>query len=101
MPIGINNSSMKTGKGKMNLRTILSTTAEASVTIATNMHYIMIENIGNKIIYIGETGVTTTAYSMYLTPKESKDFGEVGSDFNFYMICGSALASTLGVAEYA
>lgn len=101
MPIGIGQSTINAGRGKFDFRIVMSTTAEASVIIGTRMHYMMVENIGNKIIYIGGTGVSTTEYSMFLTPKENHDFGIVDSTFGFYMVCGSALASTLGVTEHA
>ena len=106
MPINISVANIGGGasggaKRALEHRVVVSTTAQTAVVITTGKRYMAIENIGNKIVYVGKTGVTTTSYAMFITPKEHYEFGLVDGTFGFYILCASGCTSTLGVTEYA
>lgn len=84
---------------KFSTRTVNATTAETAITIAAGKSYMEIENIGTALAYVGQTGVTTTSYGLFLTPKENHSFGTVSSTFNCYVICGSGLTVGIAVIE--
>lgn len=82
-------------------RTVAGTDSETQVVLATNAQEMTIFNYGTGIAYVGGTGVTTAAYSFWLTPKGIHNFGAVDSGFNFYFILAANETCTLGVMEDA
>lgn len=86
--------------GSVSHRTALAINATPQqVTIGTGKRSIEIWNAGNNIVYYGGSGVSdATGVAIY--PKASKLFNNVKDDFNFYIVCGAGLTSTLNVVEY-
>lgn len=100
MPIKVGNLGRGAGgRQKFTTRTINATTAETVITIASGKSYMELENIGTSICYVGQTGVTTASYGMYLTPKENHSFGSVNNTFSCYVICASGLTVGIAVIE--
>lgn len=103
MSIRVGNMSGSAGgpgaRQKVSTRTVNATTAETVITIAAGKSYMEIENVGTALAYIGQTGVTTTSYGLFLTPKENHSFGTVNNTFDCYIICASGITVAIAVIE--
>lgn len=104
MPIRVGNMGSGVGSAggarqKVSTRTVNATTAETVITIAAGKSYMELENVGTSLAYVGQTGVTTNSYGLFLTPKENHSFGTVNSTFNCYVICASSITVPIAVIE--
>ena len=88
-------------KGALAHRIVAATDVAVTITVATNRHFVMIQNIGTKVAYIGATNVTTASFSAYLTPRQTYDFGYVSSGFTVGVITATTEQTNIGVTEHA
>jgi len=86
-------------RGPMAYTAVTVSTGAQKVAIATGMsgkEYMLIQNTGSVVCYIGDSTVTTSAgYPIF--PNGGYDFGLCTRDFNFYVV--SSAGTTLGVFE--
>ena len=72
-----------------------------AITLTAGKTCMTIQNIGNAMVFIGGSGVTSSSYAFKIVPMQIFDFGQVKSTFSFYAICAAATTSSIGVCEYA
>lgn len=104
---GIGSGSTGTGGGTVSAKgalshTVLTVTDTAQIfTGSTNITSIIVQNNGTAIAYLGGSGVTTTSFSIQISPRQAFDFGAVNSSFSFRYICATTQTTTLGISKYA
>lgn len=89
------------GRGVATHETEAVTDTATILTISGTPQNIIIQNIGTNVVYIGGSGVTSSAYGISIFPSEKWDLGKIKSTMTFYHICASGQTSTLGVLKFA
>ena len=70
--------------------TIGTTASEIAATPLANRSSILIQNLGNKDIYLGESASVTTANGIRIPRGSSYEDTNVGSNVNFFLISSAA-----------
>lgn len=88
--------------GAMSHRTPLTITDVAQeIVIGANKTHMEIMNIGNNTIYVGGSGVTSSAYGQKIFTDYGKIFSKVKTTFSFWAVCAAGVTSILAIGEYS
>jgi len=85
---------------KTSVSAMTATVAEIAATPLANRLEMLVQNVGNNDVYLGEAN-TVTISTGYLLPKGSSQTIKLGIGSDLWGICDTGKTASLRVAEYA